>query len=252
VNNTYRTVEAVARVSYGRLVAYLASQTRDVAAAEDALSDAPLSALTIWSRDGVPRGRNLAQEAIWLARVLRELMPGEPEIRGLLALMLFCESRRPARRTPDGRYVPLSEQDPTTWSSAAIVEAESGLALAAEQGRIGRYQLEAAIQSVHAERARTGRTDWAPALEAGRHPRDAGHDPAVAPPADRPEVDVHAEAARSSRVMKEISTLTMRMATENSAWGYTRWATAFSSAIATASGPMTAAVSSKGPACGSC
>jgi RNA polymerase sigma-70 factor (ECF subfamily) len=106
------------------------------------------------------RGRDLAEEAIWLARVLIELMPHEAEVRGLLGLMLHCEARRPARRAPDGRYVPLSEQDPRQWSLSLIEEAERHLAEAATQGRSGRFQLEAAIQSVHAERARSGCTEW--------------------------------------------------------------------------------------------
>jgi RNA polymerase sigma-70 factor (ECF subfamily) len=309
MDDARRTVEAVARSSYGRLVAYLSVRTRDVQGAEDALGDALLSALTLWPRDGVPekpeawllasarnrlidaarhaqvkeehadalrrlaagswaskpsdeipderlklffvcahpaidpglhtplmlqtvlgldaariaraflvspaamgqrlvraktkmreagisfevpgeaerprrlapvldaiyaaygigwdasagadpRGRDLAGEALWLARALRDLMPGEPEVRGLLALMLFCDSRRPARRTPAGRYVPLSEQDPAAWLHAEILEAEGELRAASAAGRPGRFQLEAAIQSVHAERAQTGRTDW--------------------------------------------------------------------------------------------
>jgi len=57
------------------------------------------------------RGRDLAEEAIWLARVFLQLMPAEAEVHGLLALMLHCEARRAARRGPDSRYVPLSEQD---------------------------------------------------------------------------------------------------------------------------------------------
>jgi predicted RNA polymerase sigma factor len=307
--DTHRTIERVARESYGRLVAYLYSHTHDVASAEDALSDALLSALTTWPRDGVPqkpeawllttarhafidlvrhqrvasageatllllrenardptlpaeipderlkllfvcahpaidpamhtplmlqtvlgldagriaqaflvspaamgqrlvraktkirdggiqfecpqaselpqrldavleavyagfgigwedmagvdqRGRDLAEEAIWLGRVLLQLMPSEPEVRGLLALMLHCEARRPARRGPDGRYVPLSEQDPRQWSLPLIQEAERHLAEASRHGRSGRFQLEAAIQSVHAERAYSGRTEW--------------------------------------------------------------------------------------------
>jgi predicted RNA polymerase sigma factor len=107
------------------------------------------------------RGRNLAEEALWLARVLLQFMPGEPEVQGLLALMLHCEARRPARRGPDGRYIPLSGQDPKHWSLPLLEEAERHLAQASKQNRVGRFQLEAAIQSVHAERARTGRTDWA-------------------------------------------------------------------------------------------
>jgi len=307
--STHRTIERVARESYGRLVAYLSSHTRDVASAEDALSDALLAALTTWPRDGVPqnpeawllttarhsfidlvrhrqvalaseptllllressteatvstefpderlkllfvcahpaidsamhtplmlqsvlgldaaliahaflvspttmgqrlvraktkirnggiqfevpqerdlperldavleaiyaafgigwddmegvdqRGRELAEEAIWLGRVLLQLMPREAEVRGLLALMLHCEARRRARRGPDSRYIPLLEQDSLQWSLPLIEEAEGHLAEAASRGRAGRFQLEAAIQSVHAERARSGRTEW--------------------------------------------------------------------------------------------
>jgi len=305
----HRTVERVARESYGRLVAYLSVHTRDLAGAEDAPSEALLKALTAWPRDGVPqnpeawllttarhalidffrhqrvvldsepnlqlltqqsaettletnfpderlkllfvcahpaidpavhtplmlqtglsrdaariagafpvslktmgqrvvraktkirdggirfevpeprllpqrleavleaiyaafgigwdsmagadeRGRGLAEEAIWLARVLLELIPGEPEVQGLLALMLHCEARRGARRDRDGRYVPLSEQDPKLWAHALLEEAERHLAQASKSGRPGRFQLEAAIQSVHAERARSGRIEW--------------------------------------------------------------------------------------------
>jgi predicted RNA polymerase sigma factor len=306
---THRTVERVARESYGRLVAYLSVHTHDLAGAEDALSEALLKALTIWPRDGVPqnpeawllttarhsiidffrhqrvvsdsesdlllltegstghtletsypderlkllfvcahpaidpamhtplmlqtilgldairiggaflvspktmgqrlvraktkirdggirfevpernqlsprldavleavyaafgigwddmagadqRGRGLAEEAIWLARVLLQLMPGEAEVQGLLALMLHCEARRVARRDRDGRYVPLSEQDPKLWSLPLVEEAERHLAEASKYGLPGRFQLEAAIQSVHAERARSGRIEW--------------------------------------------------------------------------------------------
>lgn len=304
--STHRTVERVARESYGRLVAYLSSQTRDVASAEDALSNALVAALKTWPRDGVPqnpegwlltsarhsfidlvrhqrvaeasestllllieepreetlfpderlkllfvcahpaidpaihtplmlqtvlgldaariahaflvspttmgqrlvraktkirrggiqfqvpeedelpqrldavleaiyaafgigwddmtgvdqRGQDLAEESIWLARVLLQLMPTEAEVRGLLALMLHCEARRTARRGPDGRYIPLTEQDSQHWSLPLIEEAERHLAEASSRGRTGRFQLEAAIQSVHAERARSGRTEW--------------------------------------------------------------------------------------------
>jgi predicted RNA polymerase sigma factor len=307
--DTHRTIERVARESYGRLVAYLSVHTHDLASAEDALSNALVSALNHWPQDGVPknpeawlltaarhslidvirhqkvvleseptvkflteessettlspqfpderlkllfvcahpaidpsmhtplmlqtvlgldaariaqafliapktmgqrlfraktkirsggipfeipqehdlperldavleaiyaafgigwddmagadqRGRDLAEEALWLARVLLQLMPGEAEVQGLLALMLHCEARRSARRGPDGRYVPLSEQNPKQWALPLIEEAEGHLAEAFKRGRMGRFQLEAAIQSVHAERARSGRTDW--------------------------------------------------------------------------------------------
>ena len=106
------------------------------------------------------RFAELGQEAIWLARVLREQIPEDPEVRGLLALMLHCEARRPARRSATGRFVPLSEQDANDWLMPMIDEAESELAAAAQMQRPGRFQIEAAIQSVHAERAHTGRTEW--------------------------------------------------------------------------------------------
>ena len=108
-----------------------------------------------------PRARGLADEALWLARVLAGLLPDEPETRGLLALILFCEARRPARRAADGSYVPLSLQDPDHWDHAQIADAEAHLAAAARSGRPGRFQLEAAIQSVHADRAQSGRIEWA-------------------------------------------------------------------------------------------
>jgi RNA polymerase sigma-70 factor (ECF subfamily) len=112
-----------------------------------------------------PRGRNLAEEAVWLGRVVVALAPEEPEALGLLALMLYADSRRAARRDSAGRYVPLSEQNPALWSEAAIAEAETVLRIASAKRRAGRFQLEAAIQSAHAARRRTDVTDW-PAIAA--------------------------------------------------------------------------------------
>jgi RNA polymerase sigma-70 factor (ECF subfamily) len=112
-----------------------------------------------------PRGRNLTEEAIWLGRVVVALAPEEPEALGLLALMLYADSRRAARRDSAGRYVPLSEQNPAFWSEAAIAEAEAVLRIAGAKLRPGRFQLEAAIQSAHASRRRSGATDW-PAIAA--------------------------------------------------------------------------------------
>jgi RNA polymerase sigma-70 factor (ECF subfamily) len=139
-------------------------QERDLPERLEAVLEAIYAAFGIGWDDtvgGDQRGRDLAEEAIWLARVLLQLMPSEAEVQGLLALMLHCEARRPARRGPDGRYVPLSVQDPKQWSLPMIEEAERHLAEAFKRGRSGRFQLEAAIQSAHAERARTGWTDWA-------------------------------------------------------------------------------------------
>ncbi len=102
----------------------------------------------------------LAAEAIALGRVLTQLMPREPEAHGLLALMLHCEARREARYTSEGKFVPLDQEDTALWSQSMIDEAEAHLRSAAEFKRMGRYQLEAAIQSIHANRAKTGRIDW--------------------------------------------------------------------------------------------
>jgi predicted RNA polymerase sigma factor len=107
-----------------------------------------------------PRRRGLAAEALDLGRLLSRLMPAQPEVLGLLALMLHCEARRDARRTSAGAYVPLSRQDAGRWSKSMIEEAEQCLSVAAERAQLGRFQLEAAIQSAHAQRA--------PAIPTGR------------------------------------------------------------------------------------
>ena len=106
------------------------------------------------------RRRNLAGEAIWLGRLVVSLMPGEPESLGLLALMLFAEARRAARRDANGDYVPLVEQDVGAWDAPMIDEAEALLRRASTMNVIGRYQLEAAVQSAHVVRRLTGAADW--------------------------------------------------------------------------------------------
>ena len=109
--------------------------------------------------------RDLADEAIFLGRLVVELIPSEPEALGLLALMLHAEARRPARRDANGNYVPLAEQDPALWNSHMIDEAEALLLRASALGAIGRYQLEGAVQSAHVERRRSGRDNWASVVQ---------------------------------------------------------------------------------------
>lgn len=109
---------------------------------------------------GDPRHQGLAEEAIWLARLCIQLMPQEPEVRGLLALMLYCEARRDARRNANGFYIPLSQQDTRLWSQSTINEAECELAKASKFKQLGRFQLEAAIQSIHTQRAVTQQVNW--------------------------------------------------------------------------------------------
>lgn len=104
--------------------------------------------------------RDLTGEALFLSRLAVELLPGEPEAMGLLALMLHAEARRGARRDEHGDYVPFAEQEMERWDWGMIDEAEGLLRRASTMGAIGRYQLEAALQSAHVARRRTGRADW--------------------------------------------------------------------------------------------
>lgn len=109
--------------------------------------------------------RDLTDEAIFLARLVVELLPQEAEGLGLLALMLHAEARRPARRNAAGEYVPLAEQNPKLWNPQMIEEAESLLLRASQLEVIGRYQLEAALQSAHVHRQVTGRNNWAEVVQ---------------------------------------------------------------------------------------
>jgi predicted RNA polymerase sigma factor len=104
--------------------------------------------------------RDLTEESFFLARLVVEMLPQEPEALGLLALMLHAEARRRARRNATGEYVPLAEQDPALWDWQTIEEAERLLLRASTLGLIGRYQLEAALQSAHVARRRTGLANW--------------------------------------------------------------------------------------------
>jgi predicted RNA polymerase sigma factor len=105
--------------------------------------------------------RDLAEEAIFLCRLIVAMLPGEPEALGLLALMLYAEARRRARRSAEDAYIPLAEQDTALWDHERIAEAEAALLQARAAGLIGRFQLEAAIQSAHISRRRDGVNNWA-------------------------------------------------------------------------------------------
>lgn len=107
------------------------------------------------------RSLDLVKEAIWLARLLVELVPENSEARALLALVMFAEARRAARRDPfTGEFVPLSEQHTGLWDLAMIAEAEYALRAAGQLETTGRFGYEAAIQAVHSSRRLTGATDW--------------------------------------------------------------------------------------------
>ena len=103
---------------------------------------------------------DLCAEAIRLGRLLTELMPDEPEVVGLLALMLLVASRRPARTTADGELAPLGEQDRSLWDRALVGEGQALVRTCLRWGRPGPYQLQAAIQAVHSDAATAGETDW--------------------------------------------------------------------------------------------
>ena len=109
--------------------------------------------------------RDLAGEALWLGRLVTDILPREPEALGLLALMLHAEARRRARRDERGEYVPLAAQNPGLWDEATIAEAEETLLRASSLRSIGRFQLEAALQSAHVHRRRTGRDNWAEVVQ---------------------------------------------------------------------------------------
>ncbi len=104
--------------------------------------------------------RDLADEALFLAQLLVELLPDAPEALGLYALMLYAQARRNARRDGAGNYVPLSAQDPATWNATMIDAADALLRRASTFKAIGRFQLEAALQSAHVYRCWTRRANW--------------------------------------------------------------------------------------------
>jgi len=103
---------------------------------------------------------DLCLEALRLARLLADLMPDEPEVLGLLALIALSESRRPARTGPDGELVLLADQDRALWDRALIDEGQALVRRCLRRGEPGPYQVQAAIQAVHADAPSAGATDW--------------------------------------------------------------------------------------------
>jgi RNA polymerase sigma-70 factor, ECF subfamily len=107
-----------------------------------------------------PADPDLCAEAIRLARILATLLPDEPEVAGLLALLLLTESRRSSRTRPDGSLVLLGEQDRTRWDRALIAEGQAIVRRCLRRNRPGAYQLQAAINAVHADAPTVEQTDW--------------------------------------------------------------------------------------------
>jgi RNA polymerase sigma-70 factor (ECF subfamily) len=135
----------------------------DLSARLSAVLDAIYAAFTEGWTD--PAGtdaarRDLTGETLFLADLTTELMPDEPEALGLAALMFHAEARRTARRNVEGDFVPLADQDVAAWDIRLIDRADALLRRAGQLGSVGRYELEAALQSAHAHRRLTGRNNW--------------------------------------------------------------------------------------------
>jgi RNA polymerase sigma-70 factor (ECF subfamily) len=108
---------------------------------------------------------DLSAEAIRLGRLLAELMPGEPEVMGLLALMLLVESRRATRTTPDGDLVLLADQDRGLWDRGLIAEGQAIVRHCLRRNQPGPYQIQAAINAVHSDAPTAAATDWRQILQ---------------------------------------------------------------------------------------
>jgi RNA polymerase sigma-70 factor (ECF subfamily) len=161
-----RLVRAKHRIRDNRIPFRLPDRTQ-LPERMDAVLAAVYAAYVIeWSTG--PGERNLPPEALHLAEVLAELAPGDPEVRGLAALVELSAARRPAREGADGRFVPLASQDTALWDADLVARAHDHLRAAHPARVVGRYQLEAAVQAVHCARRETGRTDWPTLLELHR------------------------------------------------------------------------------------
>ena len=157
-----RLVRAKAKLKDGG-IPFRVPEHEELAERLDAVLDAIYACFTQGWSDPLgteSHARGLSDESLWLGRLVADLLPEEPAALGLMALMLYAESRRAARRDPQGGYVPLSQQDTALWDAAMIAEAETLVLRASRTERLGRFQLLAAIQSAHAVRRLSGQTDW--------------------------------------------------------------------------------------------
>jgi RNA polymerase sigma-70 factor (ECF subfamily) len=155
-----RLVRAKARIKDAG-IPFAIPEREDLADRLDAVLEAIYAAYAKgWTEIGDSAADRLADEAIWLGRLVVSMLPDEPEAKGMLALMLYAEARRHARRDAAGAYVPLESQDIELWDEPQIVAAEALLREANRAGPTGRYQIEAAIQSAHVARRVTGHSNW--------------------------------------------------------------------------------------------
>ena len=158
-----RLVRAKRKIGAAR-IPFVIPEPEELASRIEAVLEAVFGLFSIgWEaapQVAISSGKELDEESLYLAGLLVQLLPGEPEVRGLAALIGYAHSRRAARVSSDGRYVPIDEQDVSLWDHTLIGWAEQQLQDARRAGSVGRFQLEASIQSVHAHRARSGTTDW--------------------------------------------------------------------------------------------
>ena len=122
----------------------------------------------------------LSDEAIRLTRLVHRLLPDDAEVAGLLALMLFVDARRAARTTEDGDLISLADQDRSRWDASRIAEAVGLLDDAVARGRVGEYQIQAAIAAVHDQAKRSEDTDWSQILTLYDHLMTVAPSPIVA------------------------------------------------------------------------
>ncbi|MFE1297465.1 RNA polymerase sigma factor [Streptomyces sp. NPDC058731] len=130
--------------------------------------------------EGLTGDPELCAEAVRLGRLLADLMPDEPEVLGLLALMLLTESRRPARTDASGALIPLPEQDRSRWDRALVAEGQELVRRCLRRGRPGPYQIQAAINAVHSDAPTAQDTDWAQILQLYDHLLALAPSPVVA------------------------------------------------------------------------
>lgn len=154
-----RLVRAKVRIREAGL-RFEAPEARELPARLAAVLEAVYAAYTLGRHALDSPADDLREEALFLARLTAQLLPDQAEAWGLLALLLHAESRRAAQFDTGGRFVPLAAQNPTAWREDLIREAEAALWTAAGLRQPGPFQIEAAIQSAHAQRRVTGQTPW--------------------------------------------------------------------------------------------